>query len=184
MNPLDTFNSRGGGLLSSLALVAVMSTSVALAQPAAAAAPRWGAFKTDKCMAPGIVQKSSILYGIQGSWEDACYHAGAEIDGLWYAHPNRCVNTGLAMWGEFDVPAIGCRPSWGPLRKDHCISVGTRQYSASLDNIKDNINWDDACMNMPNEVAGLTFGQPMRCRNEGSETWGEWEVPDESCATP
>jgi hypothetical protein len=206
MKRLNMFKRRGCGLLGCLALLAVVTSSASLAQeqpppppspapepspalpppgdtPARPATQKWGPFKTDECKAPGLVQKSSILEGIPAgaSWEEACQHMGADIDGNWYPHPTRCVNTRVAMWGEFDVPAEGCKTSWALARKGGCIGVGVRRYSARLDNVKDKINWDDACMNTPARINEVNYAQPTHCRHTGSQTWGEWDVPDKSC---
>ncbi|WP_044185609.1 hypothetical protein [Hyalangium minutum] len=140
----------------------------------------WGSFKADKCTGIGLRQKSAILWGIQGSWEQACYRAGAIIDGYAFSHPARCQNTSFNMWGEFDVPDESCRPYWGDFKADSCTGVGVRQFSSVLYNIKD-IKWEDACWQMPALIQGVQFERPNRCRIAGQHMWGEFDVPDSSC---
>lgn len=140
----------------------------------------WGGFKADKCTGIGLRQKSAILWGIQGSWEEACYRAGAIIDGYTFSHPARCKNTTFSMWGEFDVPDESCTPYWGDFKADSCMGVGVRQFSSVLYNIKD-ITWEDACWQMPALIKGVQFERPSRCRIAGQHMWGEFDVPDASC---
>ena len=65
----------------------------------------WGDFKRDHCTSPGFRQYSAILWGIPAfvSWEETCRKTPAVVQGVKFSAPSRCVNTGAAMWGEFDV---------------------------------------------------------------------------------
>jgi hypothetical protein len=87
------------------ALVAALA-----AGPAAAGAPRWGDFKDDACRGDGLRQYSAILWDIPwgADWKDACERAGATLGEWRFERPTRCVHTGNAMWGEFDVPDASC----------------------------------------------------------------------------
>jgi hypothetical protein len=77
----------------------------ALCTPRTRGAMHWGDFKRDGITKPGFRQYSSILWDIpwNQSWEDSCHAMPATINGMYFAHPDRCNNVGM-MWGEFDVP--------------------------------------------------------------------------------
>lgn len=150
----------------------------------AIAAPYWGTFQTDACTGMGLRQKSAILWGIPwgASWETTCANTGATIDGRSYARPNRCVNTGTNMWGQFDVSDASCKPNWGTFQKDRCTDSGRRQYSAQLLNVPPNTSWESACQATGATVSGYAFLHPTRCVNKGtSGMWGEFEVDDTTC---
>lgn len=72
----------------------------------------WGSFQDDGCKGDGRRQESSVLYGVPSglSWEEWCDQAWAEVDGVYFERPSRCVNvgSGINMWGEFDVPDPCC----------------------------------------------------------------------------
>ncbi|KAH7429821.1 hypothetical protein KP509_09G067800 [Ceratopteris richardii] len=72
--------------------------------------PNWGSFKDDGCKGDGRRQFSSVLWDIPSgeSWEKWCAEAWAEVDGVFFLQPSRCVNKILNMWGEFDVPDPCC----------------------------------------------------------------------------
>ena len=60
------------------------------------------------CTGKGTRQYASQLMGIRGSWEEACAHMPADINGAHFDHPTRCINN-FGMWGEFDgVPDNAC----------------------------------------------------------------------------
>lgn len=86
-------------------LVAVLASG---ASTALAGGPHWGTFKDDGCQAANARQFSAILWDIPSgqSWEDTCW----QTPGLEGRPPNRCVNTGFNMWGEWDVVDNSCRP--------------------------------------------------------------------------
>ena len=75
-------------------------------------AMHWGDFKKDQCMAsrPGFRQYSAILWDIPfgQSWEQAAANFPATVNGIYFARPTRYRNTGLNIWGEFDVPDATC----------------------------------------------------------------------------
>jgi len=160
------------------------------------AAPYWGAFKKDSCtqIFPGKRQYSSILYGIPSgtSWEATCAATGATVNGETFARPTRCVNTGLNMWGEFDVSDDSCEANWAAAvgteyhthKDDGCQASGTyagkRKYSSRLWNIV-GTTWEAACARMPMTLSGQTYAKPHQCVNTGTEMWGEWYVPDSAC---
>lgn len=70
--------------------------------------PLWGEFKPDDCTGYGCRQFSSVLWDIDGDWEEACNNAPAVIRGQWFDRPTRIVNKGLNIWGEFDVKDDTC----------------------------------------------------------------------------
>lgn len=67
---------------------------------------RWGNFRPEHCTRTGFRQHSAILWDIPwgASWERAC----ATTPGLEGRVPNRCVNTGTNMWGQWDVRDASC----------------------------------------------------------------------------
>jgi len=74
---------------------------------------------------------------------------------------------------------------WGPFKSSGCSATGFRQYSAVLWDIPWGQSWEQACSNMPADVAGLHFEHPTRCRNDhGLNMWGEFDVPDVGCPAP
>jgi hypothetical protein len=86
----------------------VAAVSVVVASSAALAAQHWGPFKDDGCRATDARQFSSILEGIPwgASWEQACW----STPGLEGRVPDRCVNAGGHIWGEWDVVDKSCAP--------------------------------------------------------------------------
>ncbi|WP_437280609.1 VCBS repeat-containing protein [Sorangium sp. So ce375] len=142
--------------------------------------PDWGSFQADACTGVGVRQYSAILWNISGSWEAACAVAPATINGYHFPRPARCVNTGISMWGQFDVPDSYCMPTWGSFQADSCTGLGVRQYSAILWGIQD-ISWEGACYHMPAVVNGVTFDRPTRCVNTGINIWGQFDAPDSAC---
>lgn len=148
--------------------------------------PYWGDFKRDECSGFGKRQFSSILHDIPDgiSWENACANKGANVEGQSFSRPDRCRNTGVAMWGEFDVNDGSCFPSWGAFKKDHCTGTDKRQYSAVLHNIPSGVSWEDACLRMTATVEGTFFATPSRCKNMGTAMWGEFDISDSSCGPP
>ena len=94
-------------------LVALLRPEGVMAQ----AVPHWGNFQRDHRVREGYRQYSSVLWGIPSgqSWEASCAQMPATVRGRYFPHPTRCVNTGMNMWGEFDVPDSSCAtpPSFG-----------------------------------------------------------------------
>ena len=147
----------------------------------AAAAPRWGAFQRDACVAVGKRQYSSRLWGVQGDAMRACRASGATVQRQRFGRPTRCVNHGIGgVWGEFDVNDASCKPRWGALKRDACVKTGVRQYSARLWDIPGK-DWAAACRTSPVTIGGR--GVPAtRCKNlRAGGMWGEFEVPDATC---
>jgi len=89
-------------LASVVTVVGLAVTSVAFA------GQHWGPFKDDGCQAADSKQFSSILWDIPWgeSWEQACWNT----PGLEGRVPNRCVNAGGHMWGEWDIYEPSCGP--------------------------------------------------------------------------
>jgi hypothetical protein len=57
--------------------------------------------------------------------------------------------------------------SWSGLKgQDRCLSYGTREYRAHLENIPAGYNWIKACMNTPVVIHGVTLERPGRCEAE------------------
>lgn len=161
------------------------------------AAPSWGEFKKDGCTSsnPGLRQYSSVLQGIPwgSSWERACEAAEAEVAGVYFEQPTRCVNSGLNMWGEFDVPDTSCEANWAATvgtethtaQDDGCVYSGTyagkRKFASRLWNVSGE-SWEAACARMPMTLAGKTYAQPHNCVNRDTwGVWGEWYIPDSRC---
>src|SRR5215203_4501428 len=69
-------------------------------------AQNWGSFRPEDCTAPGLRQYSAILWDIPWgqSWEAACSTTPGSPAGIAARPPDRCVNTDLNMWGQWDVP--------------------------------------------------------------------------------
>ncbi|CAF1087573.1 unnamed protein product [Brachionus calyciflorus] len=51
---------------------------------------------------------SGVLYNIKVSWEEACNSMPANVKVIEFSKPTRCRNTGIEIWGEFDVPDESC----------------------------------------------------------------------------
>ncbi len=145
--------------------------------------PHWGPFEREHCTAPGRRQFSAVLHDIPvgASWEQTCAATAAVVEGASFTAPSRCRNTGLAMWGEFDVPDASCAARWGPFRKEHCTAPGARQHTSVLAGIPAGMSWEVACANTPATIAGVSFTSPSRCVNKMVAMWGEFDVPDASC---
>lgn len=87
-------------------LLIATSTGAILLLSSQAMAMNWGNVKDDGCKSAGYRQFSAILWNIPwgGSWEASCAATG----NLDWGSPNRCVNTGGNMWGEWDRPDSEC----------------------------------------------------------------------------
>jgi hypothetical protein len=81
------------------------------------AEPYWGSFKKEGCWAPdgqtGYRKYSSVLWGINGDWEEACAKQPADINGNHFYKPRSCrkemfLFVAKNMWGEFAVPDTSC----------------------------------------------------------------------------
>jgi len=142
----------------------------------------WGAFQDDGCKGDCMRQKSSILWGISGSWETACQNQPATVDNIYFDRPTRCVNTGVNMWGEFRIRDQKCCPHWGAFQDDGCRGVFIRQKSSILWGISG--SWETACQNQPATVDNIYFERPTRCVNVGLYMRGEFEIRDYECFTP
>ncbi|MGH7930124.1 MAG: hypothetical protein ACREQV_20290, partial [Candidatus Binatia bacterium] len=80
--------------------------------------PAWKPFKKDACIGLVTRQYSSLLEIPEGlEWEGACAKMPADVSGVRFSSPTRCVKTdlagiGLGMWGEFDVTDPSCIIDW------------------------------------------------------------------------
>jgi hypothetical protein len=81
--------------------------------------PVWKPFQKKECTGLITRQYSSRLDRIPDGldWEDTCTRTPAEVNGVEFARPTRCVKTdivgfGLAMWGEFDISDTSCIIDW------------------------------------------------------------------------
>jgi hypothetical protein len=138
---------------------------------AAAQAENWGSFRK-QCIRDGVAKYSSVLRGIPvgQSWEKACARSTALINGQ-RVRPTRCVNTGTAMWGEFEMSDASCnRPKlqWGSFKDNGCVILdrqgwGMRSYSSVLWNIPAGQSWEKTCANTPANVGGHYFAHPTAC---------------------
>jgi hypothetical protein len=165
-------------ILPAIALATVLALTL---MTGTAAAERWGTFKRDRCVAVDKRQYSARLWDIRGDWARACRSTGANIHGQKFAQPARCKNLGSqGMWGEFDVNDKSCKARWGQLKRDACVAVGKRQYSARLWDIP-GTDWAHACRSSSTTIGGVSL-LPARCKNLGAAgMWGEFEVADASC---
>ena len=143
----------------------------------------WGDFSTDSCSRLGMRQQSSVLWDIPwgASWDGTCRATGATVGGRFHAHPDRCV-TSAQQWGQFDVPDSTCSPTWSNFQPNACTSDHTRQFSAYLWNIPPGVDWGFACKSSPAVVNGVSFFTPTRCVQAGPLEWGQFNMPDSSCA--
>ncbi|MDQ8036167.1 MAG: GYF domain-containing protein [Pedobacter sp.] len=71
---------------------------------------------------------------------------------------------------------------WGPFKRDGIVRPGVRQYSSILWGIPFGQSWENACANMPATINGIYFPRPSRCKNTGSNMWGEFDVPESANA--
>jgi microsomal dipeptidase-like Zn-dependent dipeptidase len=71
---------------------------------------RWGPARRDECTSPGLRQMSAPLRNLPDGVdaEKACRHAPRNVVGIDFAAPDRCVQQGQAMRGEWDVPDSAC----------------------------------------------------------------------------
>lgn len=100
----SSFDVMAKSLSFFLLLAALLATS--------AYADHWGSFKNNGCVQgrKGLRDWSSRLWGIKGSWEDACNRKGHCFGGRCFTKPHHCVNRGGGggMWGVFYVPDSSC----------------------------------------------------------------------------
>lgn len=77
-----------------------------------ATCPVWGEARREFCSGSGIRQYSAILWDIPAgvSWDEACKATPITINGD-TLKAERCVSTGLNMWGNFKVADSSCIPS-------------------------------------------------------------------------
>lgn len=130
---------------------------------------KWGEFKKNSCVDWGKRKHSSILWDIPWgqSWENTCKKTGASINGKRYAKPDRCINTGGNMWGEFIVDDASCKPHWGEFKDDGCIAISAfekrRQYSSILWDIPAKYSWEEACSKMTATIKNQNHENPTIC---------------------
>jgi len=94
-------------------------------QGGAAPRPKWGNFQKDTCITAGVRQCSAILHDVPSgqSWERACRTTPATIENQFFSGPTRCVNTGLNVWGQFDVSDPTCACPVPLTTKTTCVAV-------------------------------------------------------------
>ncbi len=148
--------------------------AIGVLSASSAHAAYWGPFKKE-CVGDAVAKYSAILQGIPfgQSWERACAHKDAVINGRRYANPSRCVNTRAAMWGEFVVQDESCRRprarlQWGAFKDNGCVIFdrkgwGMRSYSSVLWGIPPGQSWEATCARTPANVAGRYFPHPTAC---------------------
>jgi hypothetical protein len=81
--------------------------------------------------------------------------------------------------GETIIPAA---PRWGPVSREHCRTLSTRQYSSILWDIPWGSSWERACRETPITINGQEY-RAARCVNNGFNIWGQFDVQDSSCDT-
>ncbi|KAI1796212.1 hypothetical protein LXA43DRAFT_657772 [Ganoderma leucocontextum] len=66
-----------------------------------------------------------------------------------------------------------------------CHGYGTRPYSANLLNLPGDVNWREACMDMPIRINGQWMDGPDKCEQDKHNTWGTWfvKVGESQCIT-
>jgi hypothetical protein len=71
--------------------------------------PHWGEI-TGGCIDDGLQRYSAILWDIPPgvTWEGTCAQTAAPAGSPVAGTPTRCVNTGLNIWGEWDIPTPAC----------------------------------------------------------------------------
>jgi hypothetical protein len=145
----------------------------------------WGDIQHHGCVGPGSSKYSAILWDIPfgQSWEGSCAATPAPGDSAPGARtPDRCVNTGLNIWGEWYVADDACRAHWETPQRTGCSAIDTAQYSAILWDIPAGQTWEEACATTPGPAGSAVAGRsPDRCKNTGLHMWGEWDVADQSC---
>lgn len=98
-----------------------------------------------------------------------------------------CVLTFIFAAQLFSPTANAREPHWGNLKKDRCVAIGQRQFSAKLLDAGD--NWEKACDSTGAVISTpqgkRRFSKPARCKKAGVwpflQMWGEFDVPDPSC---
>lgn len=144
--------------------------------------PYWGTIAAGHCSALNRRQYSAQLMDVPSrvTWEVACASKPATVAGLSFARPTRCVNKGIGMWGEWDVPDNAC-PRFGEVAAKECVGVGLRKFSAQILDVPSGMSWETACAGEPATINGTFFSTPTRCLNMGVGEWGEWDAPDTTC---
>ena len=145
----------------------------------------WGDLGDRGCTALGLHEYSAVLWDIPWgqSWENACAGMpGASGTTVAGRIPDRCVNAGGRMWGEWVVADSNCSGHWGGIGDRGCTAFGTHTYSAILWDIPPGQRWEDACASTPAAVGTPVAGRlPDRCIGAGGNMWGEWDTPDATC---
>ncbi|TBU58422.1 hypothetical protein BD310DRAFT_927276 [Dichomitus squalens] len=57
-----------------------------------------------------------------------------------------------------------------------CVAYGTRAYNADLLDLPKDVNWLEACSDMPIKFHGQWVDQPYKCENKGKKTWATWHI--------
>ncbi len=141
--------------------------------------------KRDACIGNGLRQYSAIITGSNyfGDWVAACRSTLARIDGAGH-RPFHCGWAVGRVWGKFKVPDASCRTElyFEPPRKGDCRADKVRQYSAIITGTNYNGDWVQACRRTRVRI-GEAERSAYECRWNGGRVWGEFNVPDQSCAT-
>jgi hypothetical protein len=73
--------------------------------------------------------------------------------------------------------------NWGKFQKQ-CVGDGVAKYSAVLQGIPPGQSWERACAASAATINGQRHARPTNCVNRRTAMWGEFVVPDRSCARP
>jgi hypothetical protein len=146
--------------------------------------PRWEPFRREHCEGPLRKYSAKILDTGTMRWEDACARTPANVSGVYFRTPSRCVTSVLGTWGVFLVADPECQarfraPRWDTFEDKGCR--GTRRlYSAKILDTG-SMRWEDACWSTPASIGPQYFARPARCLTFITGTWGEWDVDDPRC---
>ena len=78
-------------------LAAAIALVTALSATSAAAAPHWGSFKNNGCVAKDLRAYSAVLWDIPwgASWETTCARTPARVQGHYFSHPTICTKASV-----------------------------------------------------------------------------------------
>ncbi|WP_426755685.1 membrane dipeptidase [Myxococcus sp. Y35] len=81
-----------------------------------------------------------------------------------------------------EVSQEATTPYWDTPKRDHCRSLGLRQWSAVLLNVPWGQSASSWCQRTPVTIENRWTGYPRACIQVLWNMWGEFDVPDSSCA--
>jgi hypothetical protein len=158
------------------------------------AQPTWAKWTSAQCTGPGVRQYYAVLQGIPfgQSWENTCAATSPPtvINGLPFLANGsnwKCANQTTNEFGIAQVPDASCpRPTWGTWSPGQCTAIGTREFSAVLQNIATGQSWENTCAATPppTVINGLPFaanGSNWKCANQTTNEYGIAAVSDNSC---